>query len=73
MDLNEANSLWFESKPIAGVKFGLNEDVCIVRGKNAGNHASVISLMSLAPVTYLVELDTGEDVIITESEIEKAD
>ena len=73
MDLNDSHKFWFEFEPIAGVKFGLNESVHIVGGENAGNHASVISLMSLDPVTYLIELDTGGDVIVTESEIEKAD
>lgn len=74
MDLNEANKLWFEFQPIEGVKFELNEYVRIVDGEYSGNHASVISLMSLAPTTYLVELDlyTGGDVVVGESDLEKA-
>jgi hypothetical protein len=72
MDLNEANKLWFESKPIEGIKFGLNDYVHITEGEYSGNHASVISLMSLEPVTYLVELDlyTGGDVVVFQTEIE---
>lgn len=75
MDLNEANKLWFEFKPIEGVKFGLNDYVHIVGGEYSGSHASVISLILLEPVTYLVELDLpkGGDVIVLESDLENAE
>ena len=73
MNLNEANKLWFESKSIEGVRFRLNDYVRIIDGEHSGNHASVISLMSLEPVTYLVELDIftgGCDAVVLQSEIE---
>ncbi len=75
MDLNETNKLWYESLPIEGVKFGYNDFVLIVGGENAGNHASVISLISLEPITYLVELDlpANGDIIILETELEIAE
>jgi hypothetical protein len=75
MDINDANKLWYESKPIEAVKFGLNDYIHIIEGEYAGNHASVISLMSLEPVTYLVELDlyTGGDVVVSQTEIENAE
>lgn len=75
MDLDEANKLWFEFKQIAGVKFGLNDYVQVIKGDYSGNHASVISLISLKPVTYLLELDleTGGDIIVAESEIEESE
>ena len=53
MNLDEANKLWFEFQPIGGAKFGLNQSVCITEGANNGNHAVVISLLSLEPVSYL--------------------
>jgi hypothetical protein len=56
MDLNEANKLWFTSQPIEGILFGLNDSVRIISGEHKGKSASVISLISLAPVIYLVEL-----------------
>ena len=75
MTLDEANKLWYEFKPIEGVKFGLNDYVCIVSGKHSGNNGSVISLISLGPIIYLIELGhpSGGDVIIPESELEKVD
>ena len=75
MDLNEANKLWYESKPIEGVKFGYNDFICVIDGEHFGNCASVISLVSLEPISYLVELDlpAGGDVIVLEKEIEDAE
>ena len=72
MDLKEANKYWFEFEPIEGVLFGLNDSVRIVRGEHAGQVASVISLVSLEPVTYLVELDwDGGDIVIAETALER--
>ena len=75
MDLNEANKLWYNSEPIDGVLFGLNDYVQIKSGEFAGEGASVISLISLEPVSYLVELDLskGGDLEIAQSEIEKSE
>ena len=75
MNLDEANKLWFEFQPIEGVKFKLNESVRIVKGKNKGNYAVAISLVSLEPVSYLIELASSPfgDVIVLESEIENTE
>lgn len=72
MDLNEANKLWFTSDPISGVLFRYNDYVQIESGEFAGEFANVISLMSIEPVTYLVELhrQTGGDIVVAQSEIE---
>ena len=74
MNINEANDLWFDFEPIEGVLFGLNDYVRIVSGDYRGSHASVISLVKLEPVTYLIELDLpkGGDLVVIESELEKA-
>ena len=73
MDLNEANKLWFDSQPIDGVSFALNDYVQIRSGKFAGESASIISLISLEPVLYLIELDLpkGGDIEIAQTELEK--
>ena len=73
MNLDEANKLWYDFEPIEGVLFRLNDGVRITSGKYAGEYASVISLVSLKPVTYLVELGSENkcDVTITESELEE--
>ncbi len=75
MDLNEANKLWYELKPIEGVKFGYNDYIQIIEGKYSGNHASVISIISLEPITYLIELDLPKsgDITIFETEIKSAE
>ncbi len=74
MDLNKANKLWYESQPIEGIKFGYNDFVRIIDAEHFGNCASVISLVSLQPVSYLVELDSpaSKDLIVLETEIENA-
>lgn len=78
MDLNEAHKLWYNFEPISGVLFGYNDYVLIKSGAYAGECAkNVISLESLEPVTYLVELDladgSGGNIVIAESEIESAE
>ena len=75
MNLDEANKFWFEFQPIQGVIFGLNDSVRIFTGENAGNYGVVISLMSLEPVSYLVELSSSPfgDVVVLETELESAE
>ncbi len=74
MELNEANKLWYNFQLIKGVLFGYNDSVRIKSGKYTGKYASVISLESLEPITYLVELDSNDgDIIIVESELEKSE
>ena len=74
MDLNEANKLWFNSQSIDGVLFELNDYVYIKSGEFVEAGASVISLISLEPVSYLVELDLpkGGDLEIAQSELERS-
>ena len=74
MNLDEANKLWFEFKPIEGVKFGLNDCVRILSGEYREKDAWVISLLSIEPVSYLVELSSGDgDLTIAENELEKTE
>ena len=68
--LNDANKLWYKSKPIGGVSFFLNDSVRVTDGEHTNRAGSVISLLSLGPVTYLVELDDGSDVVISQSMLE---
>ena len=66
----EHDDLWFSFKPIPGVKFLLNDSVEIIKGKNEGQKGSVISLIEINPEPrYLVELGTGEDVYVLESQL----
>ncbi len=73
MNLSEAHKLWYNFQPIEGVLFRYNDYVQIKSGEHIGKFASVISLESLQPIKYLVELDSnGGDIIIAESEMEKS-
>jgi len=72
MNLIEANKLWYKFEPIEGVLFGYNDNVLIKSGNHAAKNASVISLESLQPTTYLLELGSGDgDIVIAETELEK--
>lgn len=72
MNLKEAHKHWYNLQPIEGVLFVYNDFVRIKSGKYAGEDASIISLESVEPVTYLIELVSGGgDIVIIESELEK--
>jgi hypothetical protein len=71
---SELDNLWFNSQPIPGVAFGLNDSVRIKSGEHAGELAAVISLAALEPTpTYIVELSSGGgDIAVAESDLESA-
>lgn len=72
--LDEANKLWFEFKPIKGIKFGLNDSVEIISNEYCGEFASVISLISVNPPIYLIEFASGAgDIAISELELKSID
>ncbi|MCG8685945.1 MAG: hypothetical protein MI892_13785 [Desulfobacterales bacterium] len=67
----EIDDLWYTFQKISGVEFMLNDSVSIIKGKKTGSVGAVISLNSLLPEpNYLVELSTGEDVDVFESQLE---
>jgi hypothetical protein len=67
------DDLWFSSQPIPGVAFGLNDSVRIKSGEHAGELATITSFVSLEPTpTYIVELGSGGDVAVAESDLESA-
>lgn len=73
MDRPKLDHLWFDSQPIPGVAFRLNDSVRIKAGVYSGEMASVVSLESLEPApVYLVELANGTDLKVTESDLERA-
>jgi ribosomal protein L24 len=72
MNLDEVNNLWYNSQPIEGIAFRLNDSVLIKSGDYSGQSGSVISIVSVetTPI-YLIELgNTGEDVQVKQSELE---
>ena len=70
MNYDELNKLWYELEPIEGLKCKYNDSVRIKSGEFAGQFASVISLLSVEPITYLVETNNSGDVSVKETEIE---
>ena len=72
MNLEEVNKLWYDSQPIEGIAFGLNDSVRIKSGDYSGQLGSIISIISLKPMPiYLVELSSnGADIELAQSELE---
>jgi len=70
----EIDELWFNSEPVPGAAFKLNDDVLIASGTFKGEGGAVISLLALErePV-YLVELSSGADAEVAESDLRRAD
>ena len=74
MDFKEADNLWYELKPIEVIRFVYNDHVRITAGEHTGKNGSVISLVSVEPIVYIVELESGAgDVHVAESQFEIAD
>jgi hypothetical protein len=61
-------------KPIDGVRFEHNDPVRIVAGEHKGKNGSLVSVEEIGEdPLYLLELDSGFDVRVRQSEIEKND
>ena len=63
---------WMAGEVVENSMFKLNDDVKIISGNNIGAVGSVISLETVgSDPTYLIELVSGEDANVKQSEIEK--
>jgi transcription elongation factor len=61
-------------KPIEGVCFEHNDYVRIVSGEHQGKNGSLVSVEELGEdPLFLLELDSGFDVHVRQSQIERAD
>jgi hypothetical protein len=73
MNQKEIDELWFSFQPIPGAAYRLNDSVGVTSGEFKGESGAVVSLLALAPEpVYLVELSSGADIKISESELERA-
>lgn len=71
MDQKELDERWFNWEPIEGVRYGLNDSVRITTGVHISEGAAVISLLSVDPVMYLIELASGlGDINVLEKDLE---
>lgn len=61
-------------EPIQGVRFEHNEYVRIAAGPNAGNFGSLVTVLEIAPEPkFVLELESGFDIEVLQSEIEHAE
>jgi len=66
------HSAFLAHQPIPGVTFEHNDYVVVVTGEHAGNKGSLVNVYQLAPdPVYTLELESGHDVLVLQSEIER--
>jgi hypothetical protein len=69
IDLAQA---FLDHTPIPGVTFEHNDYVQIVRGEHAGQRGSLVTVLTLSPEPrFILELETGHDIEVLQSEIER--
>jgi hypothetical protein len=73
MNLRGVGDRWLAGEPVDGVRFGLNEDVEVLRGPHAGASGSILLLLSLHPEpVYLVGLGSrARDVRVPQSALRR--
>ncbi|MGZ3737547.1 MAG: hypothetical protein ACXVC0_21455 [Bdellovibrionota bacterium] len=66
----EIENQFFLGLPSEKTTFGINAPVSILRGLHRGKAGTVISILAIEPQTkYLVELSSGADVEMAESDL----
>ena len=70
MEWEEVNRRFMGRGPVRGLSFLLNDSVEVTGGPHSGATGAVVALRSLEPEpTYVVELDSGEDVELRQAEL----
>jgi ribosomal protein L24 len=71
--LSELHNDWLGGARLSGVLFLMNDYVEVISGKHVGELGSVVSISQFDPIPcYVVETDTGKNIVVTESEIQIA-
>ncbi len=74
MDKRDLGQAFLDRIPIPGVQFFHNDCVRIVAGPHAGVAGSLVTVLSLEPEPrFVLELESGSDVEVLQSEIRLAD
>jgi len=63
---------WLNGEPIPGIRFAHNTRVEIISGPHAGQHGWLVTLEVQTDPLYTVELESGEDVDVRQSQIRAA-
>lgn len=59
------------NRPVSGVPLALHDYVNVIEGEHAGDSGSVVNLEEIgADPIYLVELESGEHVLVTGSHLQ---
>jgi hypothetical protein len=74
MDLAHVAQTFLNREPIEGVEFSHNDFVNVVSGDSAGMKGSLVTILTLDPEPrYLVELESGVDVPVWQSQLSRGD
>ena len=66
--------LFLNREPIRGVRFQHNDYVRVIAGAHAGKAGSLVTVLKLEPEPrYVLELESGFDVEVLQSELQRAD
>jgi transcription elongation factor len=66
--------LFLNREPIAGVAFQHNDYVRVIAGAHAGKTGSLVTVLRVEPEPrYILELESGFDVEVLQSELQRAD
>lgn len=74
MDIAHVAQTFLNREPIDGVRFFHNDLVRVLSGESVGLKGSLVTIMALDPEPrYLVELESGWDVQVWQSQLSLAD
>lgn len=74
MDIASLGQAFLDRAEIPGVKFGHNDYVRVVTGPHSGATGSLVTVLSLQPEPrFVLELESGFDVEVLQSEIQRED
>jgi hypothetical protein len=73
MDTLDLGQSFLDGTAIPGVAYSHNDFVRIVAGPHAGSAGSLVTVLAIAPEPrFVLELDSGFDIEVLQSEIELA-
>ena len=71
---DQIETRWLSREPVAGIAFLVNDPVRVISGVAAGQRAWVVGLLSPIPEPlYRIELESGSEVEVSESQLVGAD